>query len=98
MKDFIARDTTDENLYTENYTCINFTADVIRNAEAENIRCAFVYLEFENGAHAIVAFNTIDRGLIYIEPQSDAEVSVSVGSFYDNNFSWGRITKIVIIW
>jgi hypothetical protein len=98
MKDFIARDTTDENLYTENYTCINFTADVIRNAKAENIRCAFVYLEFSEAAHAIVAFNTIDRGLIYIEPQNDEEVSVSVGSFYDNNWSWGRITKIVIIW
>jgi hypothetical protein len=97
MKDFIARDRTNENTYTNTYTCVDFAADVIKNAEAENIRCAYVYLEFPSGAHSIVAFNTIDKGLIFIEPQSDEEVSVSVGSPYDYR-PWGDITKIVIIW
>jgi hypothetical protein len=98
MKDFITRDKTDENTYNINtYTCINFAADVINNAKAENIRCALVYLEFSNGAHTIVAFDTIDRGRIFIEPQTDEEVSVNVGSPYDHQ-PWGNILRMVIIW
>jgi len=97
MKDFIARDKTNENTYDINtYNCYNFTADVINNAEAENIHCGFVYILFsENKAHALVAFNTIDRGLIYIEPQHDDEVSVRVGwsSYYSD-----MIVNVAIIW
>jgi hypothetical protein len=100
MIDFITQDKTNENIYNENenYTCYNFTADVIRNAEAENIRCAFVYLKFSGGsAHAIVAFDTIDRGRIFIEPQSDDEMSVIVGSPYGDQ-PWGTILNMAVIW
>jgi len=96
MENFIARDRTNENTYDINtYNCYDFTADVINNAEAENIRCAFVYILFPDGAHALVAFNTIDRGLIYIEPQNDDEISVSVGwsSYYGKT-----ILNVAIIW
>ena len=97
MKNFIARDKTNENTYDINtYNCYNFTADVINNAEAENIHCGFVYILFpENKAHALVAFNTIDRGLKYIEPQHDDEVSVRVGwsSYYGD-----MIVNVAIIW
>jgi hypothetical protein len=97
MKDFIARDKTDENTYTEVYTCVNFAADVVNNAKTENIRCAFVYLEFPVAAHTVVAFNTVDKGLIFIEPQTDEEVSVSAGAPYEHQ-PWGNILKVVIIW
>jgi len=105
MKNFIARDKTNENLYNENtYTCYGYTADVIRNAETENIRCAFVYILFPSSAHAIVAFNTIDKGLIYIEPQHDIEVRVGVGESYSSTNGFqppgynDTIVNITIIW
>ena len=105
MLDFIRRDKTDENTYVEDvYTCFEFTADVSRNADAENIRSAFVYILFRGEAHSIVAFDTIDRGLIFIEPQTDEQMYLEVGRPY-----WPRdryspppyddtIVRITIIW
>jgi predicted nucleic acid-binding Zn-ribbon protein len=91
---FINSDRTDENEYTEDYVCYDFTADFNSNAFQMGYRCGFVYIEFEDGAHAIACFNTTDEGLIYIEPQNDKIVDVAVGQSY-----WGDIiVKIGIIW
>lgn len=44
---------------------------------------AHVSIKFSEGAHAIVAFNTVDRGIVYIEPQSDLIFMPRVGEpFY----------------
>jgi hypothetical protein len=45
-------------------------------------RFGFVYTEFWDSAHAIACFDTTDNGLIYVEPQTDEIVSVSVGQPY----------------
>lgn len=83
MRHFIDQDKTNENEYIENvYTCFEYTADVCRNADAENIRCAFVRVEFVEGAHSLVAFNTIDIGLLFIESQSDKEMNLVIGEPY----------------
>ena len=90
--DFILRDQTDKHEYNEeNYTCLNFAADFKNNAFKAGYRCGFVSIEFpEEQAHAIVCFNTTDRGLIFIEPQDDSIVELKVGRHY-----WSR-TKIVM--
>lgn len=105
MMDFIARDKTNENEYVEGaYTCYNFTADVCKNADDENIRCAYVGVWFPVEAHACVAFNTIDRGLVFIEPITDEERTIEIGKPY-----WSReeysppdyddtVKYLVIIW
>ena len=54
----------------------------------------FVYLIFVDGAHAITCFNTIDHGLIYIEPQNDEVVTVGIGQQYSGYV----ITDLGIIW
>ncbi|MEM3597207.1 MAG: AN1-type zinc finger domain-containing protein [Candidatus Bathyarchaeia archaeon] len=82
MLNFIASDKTDENEYSENYTCLHFTADVKSHAFDEGYKCGFVYVEFRDGAHAIVCFNTTDQGLIFIEPQSDEIVTLTIGQPY----------------
>ena len=86
MIDFLERDKTDENSYIDvTYDCSHFTRDVNNNAEKDGIRCAYVVLEFNIQAHAIVAFNTVDSGLIYVEPQDDKIAdTVEVGmTYYD---------------
>ncbi len=101
MCSFIQRDQTDKNEYIEGvYICENFAADVCNHAEEENIRCAFVIIHFPEGGHAIVAFNTADRGLIFIEPQEDEEMEVEIGKPY-----WPRrpsyddtVVSILIVW
>lgn len=81
---FLKADKTDNNPYsTASYNCFDYTRDVIDNAHKNSIRCGYVRIEFEdNTAHACVAFNTIDKGLVFIEPQSDDDVILSVGRPY----------------
>jgi hypothetical protein len=82
--DFLAKDKTDEKTYDlPTYVCSHFSEDVCNNAEAAGIRCAIVELRYvsEQG-HMIVAFNTIDRGLVYFEPQSDEQALPAIGKKY----------------
>ena len=91
---FIEADQVDENPYTPEYVCYDFTADLISNAAQEGYKCGFVYIEFNSSAHAIACFNTTDAGLIFVEPQNDQIVDVAVGQFYLSHM----ITKMGIIW
>ena len=94
MKDFLRRDTTDRRYHTAKYECKNFASDVCNNAEAEGIRAAVVRLEYKKSAHAIVAFETTDKGLIFIEPQEDKEVRIEVGIRYYGD----TITRFIVTW
>jgi uncharacterized protein YukE len=85
MLSFIEDDDTDKAKYiTGKYECVEFATDLCNRAEAKGIRCAYVSIRFPDGrGHAIVAFDTIDRGLIYIEPQYDDLVEIEIGKpFY----------------
>ena len=95
MREFLARDETDANPYVAGeYNCVDFSAQLINNAKANGIRAAYVHIRAEKWAHALVAFETVDRGLIFIEPQTDDVKKVAVGASY-----WGRtIVEFHIIW
>ena len=83
VKDFILNDTTSRHQFVINkYECRHFAIDVNNNAEAAGIRCAIVLICFEQGQHAVVAFDTTDRGFVYIEPQTDAVIHPAVGGQY----------------
>ena len=61
-------DKTDQNKYvTGTYTCGDYARDVYDNAEKSGIRAAFVAVEFSDGWHACDAFQTSDRGLVFID-------------------------------
>jgi hypothetical protein len=71
---FLRSDKTDQKLYVEGlYTCGNFAEDVFNNAEAKGIRTAIVCINFEDdyAGHALNAFKTTDRGLIFIDCTGD---------------------------
>jgi len=86
LEEFLARDKTNLHPYIADehkYVCFNFAAEVNNNAELEGIRAGLVLLYLRNlPGHAIVAFETVDEGLIYIEPQSDEVVGLVVGEPY----------------
>jgi len=95
VMDFILRDPTNNNDFALNqYECRHFATDVNNNAEAEGLRCAFVLLCFDQGQHAVVAFDTTDRGLVYIEPQTDTPIQPEVGGYYQGK----EIKEILIAW
>jgi len=72
MMDFIYEDRTELNVYTWSYICEDFSMDVIRNARSKGYRAGFVNLNEPGGfGHAIVCFDTSDKGLYFLEPQMD---------------------------
>lgn len=95
VRDFILKDPTNRNRFALNqYECRHFAIEVNNNAEANGLRCAFVLLCYDTGQHAVVAFDTVDRGLIYIEPQIDAAIHPEVGGTYQGK----EIKEILIAW
>ncbi len=88
------------------------TAMEINNfAEANGIRTAYVRCQIARKStertvyiYNIVAFETVDRGFIFIRPRSHEEVKVEVGKSYSelNGFPTppynDTITKITIVW
>ena len=95
MRAFILKDTTSRKIFVLNkYECRHFATEVDNSAEATGWRCAFVLLCYKQGQHAVIAFDTIDRGLVFIEPQTDAAIDVKVGGTYQNQ----EIIEILIAW
>ena len=106
MREFLAGDETDSNPYVAGeYNCVDFSAQLSNNAEANGIRVAYVRIRAKEWGHVLVAFETVDRGLIFIEPQSDREVELVIGEpfpWYQVG-AWTRdyddpIIEIQIIW
>jgi len=91
MKEFLARDKTDSNLYVVGeYVCSDFAAQLNNNAEANGIRAAYVRIRSKEWGHVVVAFETVDRRLIFIEPQSDREIELVIGE----PFPWYSVGAI----
>lgn len=83
LKEFLASDKTDTNLYIPyEYVSFDFAVELNNSAEGGGIRAAVVTVVFPKKSHGIVAFETTDEGLVFIEPQSDAEVDVVQGKSY----------------
>ena len=105
MKEFLALDTTDSlEFIDDEFTCTDFSATINNNAETIGFRCAIVYISYPETGHTIVAFETIDKGIKYIEPQYDDEVILEEGKSYSkiNKYSPppqdDTILRYVVIW
>ena len=95
LKCFILEDKTSQNKWVENvYECRHFATDVCNRAREAGWNSAFVLLCYERGQHSVVAFNTTDRGLVYIEPQTDAAIHPEVGGMYQGK----EIKEILVVW
>ena len=82
---FLNKDRTNTHTYSEEYTCWDFACEMQRNAQRAGYRAGFVYVGMRDSAHAIVAFETVDRGLVFVEPQIDRPVVLQEGVSY---YSW----------
>ncbi|MFC2042313.1 hypothetical protein ACFLTV_02290 [Chloroflexota bacterium] len=67
---FIKKDTSDSKIYSRvEHLCADFAEEVHNNAEAAGIRAAWVGIDIEGeeDGHAVNAFQTTDRGLVYVD-------------------------------
>lgn len=83
---FLKTDRTDKNNYSSGYVCADYARDVHNHAEAAGLKCGFVIIDFRASdvGHACNAFDTTDKGRIYIDCTSfDSIIPViSSGSDY----------------
>ena len=83
MQAFIASDTTDLRTYLPGtFMCHHYSTTVVRNANAQNMRAGYVLMTMDDGSntwlgHAIVVFQTSDKGFYFLEPQLDVTFSMA---------------------
>jgi len=83
MMEFLEADDTDSKPFVNGeYVCFDYAAELNNNADAKGIRAAYVRIRSDEWGHALVAFDTVDKGLVYIEPQSDVVVELVIGEPY----------------
>ena len=97
LKAFLHNDRTDSRYYDKkSFVCADFAETIHNNAEAQGIRAAFVEVRINAGAdsltggeHALNAFETTDRGLVFVDCVSanqgmnaDRIVQVGAGKEY----------------
>lgn len=99
LVNFLSTDHTNWNAYDiNNYNCLDFAIDLVENANNQNINAWIVGVDFTNGetGHAFVAFDTSDKGIVYVEPQGDNTYSnVVVGNWLCDD--WGKYECMGII-
>jgi len=101
--EFLEEDKTDSSVYTNEYNCISFSATLKDRATMYGIKCAVVSMDlsgkYEDTAHAINAFDTTDKGIVYFDPQTDGErFGIYEGGTYYLLGTTYKITKVDIIW
>ena len=104
LLNFIVRDDTDEQEWSEDFDCTEFSNRFIRNFAEKGFFACIVELDLKNGeesfGHILVAINTTDAGLVYVEPQDDTIIpsdKMKIGVNYCSLVDWDcyyEITKI----
>lgn len=65
---FVDNDKTEHIIYNCNtFVCGDFAELLHNNAEAYGYSAAFVYIKGSKSSHAMNAFNTVDKGLIFVD-------------------------------
>lgn len=96
---FVEGDKTDSHLYNMvSYNCFHFCRDFKAAAFDAGLKAGFVYVEFADGAHALVCFDTVDRGLVFVEPQTDGFVSLVVGGDYEFVEAPNTVVAFTVVW
>jgi hypothetical protein len=108
---FLYNPTYNEIMTTLYGSEMNSAQQVLDYAKANGIRAAYVRVPIAREAtegrvylYQLVAFETVDKGMIIVEPASHREVKVEVGKSYSalNGFPASpfddTITKVTVVW
>lgn len=75
--------------------CLDKAVSLNNAAMEKGIWCQIVLFNYSTGSgggfHAIVAFDTTDKGLIYIEPMADLEVELIMGEDYASQLCKAKV-------
>ncbi len=99
LKAFLTADKTDESKYIRDvYMCGEFAQEVHNNAEAAGIRSAWVLVKFQDDCerHALNAFNTTDKGLVYVDCSHVNCGNKKLCSHLGYPDGWDRVAYVVV--
>jgi hypothetical protein len=96
VQEFIQYDTTDNHCYVNgSYACSNFASDFRTNAARAGYECGLVVVLFVDlKSHELDCFNTTDKGVIFVEPQLDQIVNITIGQPYQALKGVGNCTVL----
>jgi len=99
VKEFVMNDDTNSHTYIPgSFVCADFAALLHNRAETAGIKAAYVSVEFAEGpAHALNAFNTTDRGLVYIDCTGPGFQSPTFGDSLDGQDIYAEYDKVAYI-
>jgi len=99
VKEFVMEDDTNSHAYiTGSFVCADFAALLHNRAETAGIKTAYVSLDFVSGpAHALDAFNTTDRGLVYIDCTGPGFQSLTFSDGSDGQDAYAEYDKVAYI-
>ncbi len=102
--DFLKEDDTSKKRWTKEYDCTQFSHEVVRNAISSGIFACEVTIDIDtksdgkiDAGHDIIAFNTTDAGIIYVEPQNDKRIYMSTGMNWCTFTNGGDCENNIII-
>jgi hypothetical protein len=105
LQSFLSADQTDKNQYQRlRYVCINFAADLKRNAARVGYNISFVTVnyEYEGGSagHALNGAYLADGSWVWIEPQNDGIYRGTIEEYLAAFFklSLVKVKEIAIVW
>ena len=89
VREFIATDTTKNNLYIEDeYICTDYAVDLHNNAENAGFMAGVVHLSLEDGVHAITVFATRD-GWFFVDNRGNGYIDLADTDF---EIAWHEVT------
>jgi len=97
VKILVRENQIDKAEYNEDFNCVEFSFGLIKAFAEEKMYSCIAWIIFTNGteSHSLVAVNTSDEGLIYIEPQEDKIMKeLSAGENYCKKVGWDCDWKI----
>ena len=99
LEEFLVQDDTDGYAYIpDSFVCADFAAMLHNRAETAGIKTAYVSIDFTEGpAHALNAFNTTDRGLVYIDCTGQGFSSITSADYFAGGGFSGEYDKVAYI-
>jgi hypothetical protein len=98
LQTFLIADNTDELTYiADSFVCADFAATLHNRAEKAGIKTAYVSVDFIDGpAHALNAFNTTDKGLVYIDCTGPGFLEAPIRSSSTINGNYDKVAYIKV--
>jgi hypothetical protein len=86
----VLRNYNDNTRYDdEDYNCVDYSQTLVKKFKENKIYSCMVNIYFKEGAHANVAVETSDKGVIYIEPQDKIILyELNIGEDYCDKMNW----------